>query len=248
MRVCPLLLLLAAFLLRGQVAAAELTVGVTGVDQLPIANGNSESGLYEGFARELLDDFAAKNGHVMHYRPLPILRLYDQFLYKQVLQLKFPDNPLWRTDLRRDLPVAYSQPLLWVSEGLAVLPGNIGRKLETLKVIGAVRGYTPYPYLQAIATQQLKLLETSDLQALVALALNGRVDAIYVNATVLNYYLTQQLKQPHALLLDSTLPLIDTSFHVSSISNPEILRQLDQYLLSERQSVARLRAKYLIED
>lgn len=247
MRFCTLLLL-AALLLRGQAGAAELTVGVAGVNQLPIANGDSDSGLYEGFARELLDDFAVKNGHVMHYRPLPILRLYDLFFHKQVLHLKFPDNPHWRSDLRRDLPVAYSQPLLRVSEGLAVLPGNIGRKLDTLKVIGAVRGYTPVPYLQAIAAQQLKLLETSDLQALVGLALNGRVDGIYVNATVLHYYLTQHLKQPNALLLDSTLPLIETSFHVSSISNPEILRQLDQYLLNERHSVARLRAKYLIED
>lgn len=248
MRASPLALLLATALLGAPLLGAELKVGVTGVNQLPIASGNSETGLYEGFARELLDDFAAKNGHVLAYRPLPILRLYEQFLHKQRLHLKFPDNPHWRSDLRRDLPVVYSQPLLRVTEGLAVLPARLGRSLASLKVIGAVRGYTLGPYQAAIEAGRLTLLETSDLQALVALALNRRVDGIYVNTTVLNYYLKQQLHQPDALLLDRALPYVETDFHVSSINTPEVVKQLDAYLLREQQSVARLRAKYLISN
>lgn len=51
--------------------AAVLEVGVQGIDQLPIALGDPHTGHYEGFARELLDDFAVRHGHQLHYRPLP---------------------------------------------------------------------------------------------------------------------------------------------------------------------------------
>jgi len=230
-----------------QVDAAVLEVGVQGIDQLPIALGDPHTGHFEGFARELLDDFAAHQGHQLHYHPLPVLRLYDRFLHKQTLHLKFPDNPNWRTDLRGELPVVYSQPLLRVSEGLAVLPQHLGRPLETIKVIGSVRGFTPVPYLEAIRSQHIQLLETSDLSALVALVLNKRVDAIYINHTVLKHYLSQ-LDQPGSLLLDRSLPHLEADFHVSALGAADIIHQLNRYLRSERRSVARLRVKYGIAD
>jgi polar amino acid transport system substrate-binding protein len=224
-----------------------LEVGVQGIDQLPIALGDPHSRHYEGFARELLDDFAAHHGHQLHYHPLPILRLYDKFLYKQTLHLKFPDNPNWRTDLRGTLPIVYSQPLLRVNEGLAVLPQRLGRPLEEIRTIGSVRGFTPVPYLEAILSQRLQLLETSNMSALIALALSERVDAIYVNQTVLRYHLGQQ-GQPDSLLFDRNLPHLEVDFHISTLKAPDIIDQLNRYLNSEHRSLARLRAKYGIDD
>lgn len=226
--------------------AAVLDVGVQGIDQLPIALGDPHTGHFEGFARDLLDDFAAQHNHKFNYRPLPILRLYDRFLYKRTVHLKFPDNPNWRTDLRGQLPVVYSQPLLRVSEGLAVLPHRLGRPLKEIRLIASVRGFTPVPYQEAILLQRLQLLETSSLPALVALVMNRRVDAIYVNQTVLKHYL-RSIGQANSLKLDRSLPHLEADFHVSSIGAPDIIHQLNRYLQSERQSVAWLRAKYGID-
>ncbi|MBV8464789.1 MAG: hypothetical protein JO218_02480, partial [Burkholderiales bacterium] len=56
-------------------SADHLVVGVEATDQFPIYRA-SETESYTGYARELLDSFAAAYGHVLEYRAMPIPRLY----------------------------------------------------------------------------------------------------------------------------------------------------------------------------
>ena len=77
---------LASCVLSSAAWSGEYTIGVEGVDNLPIAKGEGSN--YTGYARELLDAFAAKYGHKCNYSPMPVARLMDEFVVKKSLDFK----------------------------------------------------------------------------------------------------------------------------------------------------------------
>lgn len=127
-------LTLAAVILAGVCATpawpAAFNVGVETTDYMPVYR--IENSNYTGFARELLDVFAAKYGHQFTYVPYPIARLFDEFAVQKTLDFKFPDNPLWQTTIKKNVSVTYSNGILSVEEGLLVLPANKGRPLASI--------------------------------------------------------------------------------------------------------------------
>ncbi|HXA47702.1 MAG TPA: transporter substrate-binding domain-containing protein [Burkholderiaceae bacterium] len=238
----PLLILFAAPAL---LCAAELKIGVETTDQYPIySNVNGE---YRGFARELLDDFAAKYQHTVHYVPLPIVQLHDALLTHHI-GLKFPDNPKWQPERKKNANIAYSASVVSVAEGLSVPSQKMGRPLSTIKSIGAVRGFTPWPYMDAIKAKKITYREFGDFQSLIAAEIKGRVDGMYANNVVANYYLIEILKQPNALVFDFALPNDRSDFYLSSIDHPEIIAQFDEYLIKYKNEISVMRSKYHISD
>ena len=67
-------------------------------------------------------------------------------------------------------------------------------------------------------------------------------------ANAVNYLMNEVLKKPGVLVFDDKLPSAKSEFSLSSISHPEVIKQFDEYLVNERVSVARLKAKYKIVD
>jgi ABC-type amino acid transport substrate-binding protein len=238
------LLLLAITCLPFCVRADNLTVGVEALDQYPIYKG--EPTQYTGFARELLDAFAAKYGHTLQYKPMPVLRLHDELLKTQSIDLKFPDNLEWNGEMRKGLNVSYSKPVLSVTEGLSLKPANKNRGIAAQKTIGTLRGFTPWQYLDAIKAKKIALAEVNSFDALVKMAESGRIDGLFANSIVVNYYLTEQLKQPNLLVFDDTLPYTKTNFHLSSVKQPKVIAQFDEFLDKEKDTVEKLKAKYRI--
>jgi polar amino acid transport system substrate-binding protein len=49
-------------------------------------------GNYAGYARDVLDTFAAQYGHTFSYKPMPVARLWDEYLVQKSVDIKFPDN------------------------------------------------------------------------------------------------------------------------------------------------------------
>lgn len=222
--------------------AENLIVGVEAIDQFPIYRG--EGNEYSGFGRELLDDFATKYKHKLTYSPLPILRLHDELLKSKGVDLKFPDNLEWNPDMRKGVTVAYSKPVLVVTEGLSVLPAHKGRGLDKVKTIGAMRGFTPWQYLDAIKAKKMVFSEVTTFDALVKMAESQRIDGLFANTYVVSYYLKSTRKQPELLVFDDTLPYTQTPFHLSSVKHPKVVAEFDEYLVKEKATVDKLKAKY----
>lgn len=243
-RTSPLLVLLLAVTASFVARADTLVVGVESLDQFPIYKG--EGSQYTGFARELMDDFASKYQHTMHYKALPILRLHDELLKAQTVDLKFPDNLEWNADMRKGVKVAYSKPVLAVTEGLSVQPGNKGKGIAHQKTIGAMRGFTPWQYLDAINAKKMAFTEVNTFDALVKMAESGRIDGLFANSIVVNYFLAEVRKQPNLLVFDETLPYTKTNFHLSSVKHPKVVAQFDEYLVKEKAAVDKLKARYSI--
>ena len=235
---------LVACLLSSHVCSENLTVGVEESDYLPIYKGEGLN--YTGYARELLDDFARKNGHVFTYAVMPVARLFHEFAVRKSLDLKFPDNAHWAPETKQGVSVVYSKGVITVTEGLMVLPANKGKgKIAT---IVTQRGFTPYPYLEQINAKKINVSEANSPAAAISMVAAGRGDAVYLGEIAANYLMNEVLKKPGVLVFDDKLPSAKSEFSLSSISHPEVIKQFDEYLVNERVSVARLKAKYKIVD
>ncbi|WP_445945097.1 hypothetical protein [Shewanella sp.] len=114
-----LLAILITFGLNHSVFAREFVIGVEDIEYYPIYA--KRDGDYAGFARELFDAFGAANGHSFQYKPLPIKRLFSDFLGNK-LDFKFPDSPYWQTDMKADKNVIYSASVLEYIDGVLVPP------------------------------------------------------------------------------------------------------------------------------
>ena len=196
--------------------------------------------------RELLDAFASKNGHKFTYTPLPIARLIDEFAVKKSLDFKFPDNGYWAKEVKKDAKIVYSQPAVSVIEGLMVLPANKGKGVDSIKKLGTVRGFTPWPYMDQIKSNKIVVSEANTPEAVISMCEAGRIDAVYGSVIVSNYIMTDILKKPGILVFDDKLPNTKSDFSLSSIAHPDVIKQFDEFLAKDKDTVAKLKAKYKI--
>lgn len=234
---------LLAGLLSSPTWAGTLTVGVEGHDYMPISNG--EGGNYAGYAREVLDTFAAKYGHTFTYKPMPVSRLWDEYLVKKSIDLKFPDNGYWNSDAKKGINISYSKGVVSVTEGLLVVPANKG-KVASVSKIATLRGFTPFPYLDQIKSGKVAVTEVNAAEAAINMATAGRVDGVYLGTLAANYIMSERMKAPGVLVYDDKLPNSANDFTLSSFSHPEVVKQMDEFLLKEKDTVTKLKAKHKI--
>lgn len=235
------------FALLGMVAAASCqaqtyVVGVEQTDYFPVYA--YRGGQYTGYFRDLLDAFGKKHGYQFQYTALPIKRLFADFLTKDSLDFKFPDNPVWQAPMKEGIAVSYSKPAFESTEGGMVLPENKGKTLAAVKTLGTIRGFTPWPYQDAIAAKTITLEESDDIGSLVQKALVKRLDAVFLCEAIANYYVAEVLKKPGALVIDPDLPSNPVAFLLSSRKHPQVVEQFSQFLETEKALIAELRAKH----
>ncbi|MBK6907275.1 MAG: transporter substrate-binding domain-containing protein [Rhodocyclaceae bacterium] len=233
-------------LLSAPALALDLTVGVESSDYLPISKG--DSGTYVGYARDVLDAFAAKYGHKFTYKAMPVARLYDEFLVQKSVDLKFPDNPIWAQNLKQGATISYSKGLVTVTEGLMVTPANKGKGLAAVGKISTLRGFTPWPYMDQIKTKKISVSEVNSAEAAIKMVEGGRVDGVYLGTLATTYIMNEVLKQPGMLVFDDKLPNSKNDFTISSIAHPNVIKQMDEFLVTEKDTVAKIKSKYKISD
>jgi ABC-type amino acid transport substrate-binding protein len=236
---------LLATLASASVWSGNFTVGVEATEYLPISKG--DGGSYSGYARDLLDAFAAKSGHTFTYKPLPVVRLFDEFVVQKSVDLKFPDNPYWAADAKKGVNIAYSKGLIAVTEGLMVLPANKG-KLANVSKMATLRGFTPFPYLDQIKSKKIALTEVSTADAAISMGEAGRVEGVYLGVLAANYTMAEVMKKPGILVFDDKLPNSTNEFSLSSIGHPELIKQMDDFLVKEKDAVSKLKAKHKIPE
>jgi ABC-type amino acid transport substrate-binding protein len=228
----------------GLAAKDALIVGVENQYYLPVYA--YEKGVYQGFARELLDTFAQDQGYRIEYRALPVPRLYASFIAGQV-DFKFPDNPRWKQDQRVGKQIVYSEPVLSFVDGVSLPPNKRKMPLDGIKRLGTVGGFTPWAWIDRIESGKTQLSENSSLEALVRQTLAGRVDGAYASVAVINYQLDHVLKQPGALVFDPSLPNSRDSYYLSSIKRPKVVLEFNAWMRENQDRIAALKTKHAVE-
>ncbi|MBD9426725.1 transporter substrate-binding domain-containing protein [Pseudomonas sp. PDM15] len=218
--------------------APEYRVGVEAVDYYPIYSAVPPDNHYRGYARELLDLFAARENLRLTYVALPVRRLLHAYRAGQV-DLVFPDNPRWET---KDKPagIRYSQPVLQFQDAMLVLPKRLGQPRASFRKLGFVRGFTPWKFQDDIAAGRVSIHESPNPEGLIRMTLAGYIDA----ANMARFHL-KRLGRPDSLMVEPILlPLRDSYYHLSSIRHPELIQRFDAFLLREQQAVKALKDKY----
>ncbi len=237
--------LLLAVLAAPAVAAPAFSVGVEEQPYYPYYT--QADGQYAGYARELLDAFAASRGYRFTYVGLPVKRLYSSFLAGK-LDFKFPANPLWAQELKQGLTIHYSDAAAPYIDGLLVPPARLGQGLEQIRVIGTPRGFSLPPYRQAIASGQLVLQEVGRVESLLKMAQRGRIDAVYMNPLVLRDSLKRYGLPEDLLVFDPALPHVRDAFYLASIRYPQVILEFNAFLHEQAGRVRALQEKYGIHD
>lgn len=232
-------------LLLGQQSARsdDFTVGVEAINFYPIYDGTAVQ--YRGYGRDVLDRFASKYGHRFQYVALPVRRLYRNFFTTDELDFKFPDNPLWQRDMRKDSVITYSDTVYQAVEGLFVLPANRDKSLAQLAAIATVRGFDAWPYKTEIAKGVIQLQFANTQESLLALARHGRVGGIFYEESALNWYQhMNNVPDGDKLVLNERMPHYRPQFFLSTRTQPQVIVQFNQFLQDEAAFLQRLKNQY----
>lgn len=241
----PYIALLALALSAPAMAEPTYVVGVEEAQFLPHYSVD-EKGNYQGFARELLDSFAASSGVRLTLRVMPADALLPALLAGEI-DAKYPDSPEWSTQAKAEFGLHYSQPVVNYVDGVMVVPRRVGLGVDQLRRLAVVDGWTPEGYEDRIGANQLSLVSSKGLARMVRQALLKDTDGAYYNVVVAAYYLNNVRAKPGALVFDAGLPHTRGSFHLSSVGHPELIQRFDRFLLDRQTEVAALKAKHQVE-
>ncbi|MCJ2165614.1 hypothetical protein [Pseudodesulfovibrio sp. S3] len=233
---CALLLLITPAL-----AGQRLTVGVECLDYPPY--GSIQNGEYRGYARDLLDAFAIEYGYDLVYDPLPVKRLYQDFLVTRILDLKFPDSKDWHPGKRKGLAITYSDPVCEYTDGIHVKPENLGRGVKGIRVLGIIAGFKPWLLKPIMNPKDLTVSENASISGLLGKALIDRVDAVYANEEAVRHLLAA-MGLKGRLVMDPALPHKTDVYHLSTINRPEVLREFNEFMKTHRELVDSIKKKH----
>lgn len=221
----------------------KFIVGVEQIDYLPFYGNENDK--YTGYAREFFDAFAKEKGYILHYKILPVKRLYLEF-FENTIDFKFPDSPFWQQEAKKDQKIHYSNPVCEYIDGLMIHKDNLAMTAERLSVIGTVRGFTAWDYLDMISSGRLQLNENNSLQGLLQQIEMKRIDGGYVNIAVAEKACKDSGSEGNLVFADK-LPHTRGAYLCSTIKYPEIIAELNSFIESRQDIINELLVKYKIE-
>lgn len=223
------------------IQAGEYTIGVEDLDYMPYYS--VENNTYTGFARELLDAFAEKNGHTFIYKPASVNRLFQLLISKKV-DFKFPDNPYWQSELKKGKNVIYSDSVVKTVEGVMLLPENKGKGTGAIKKLGTVMGFTPWPYKGMIDSGEMALAENANFDSLLKQVSMKRIDGAYINPVVASYRFKNSSDTSGKLEFDDSLPVAKNDYYLSTVKHSDVVDAFNRFLAENKAMVKKLKEKY----
>nr|WP_229748111.1 transporter substrate-binding domain-containing protein [Lacimicrobium alkaliphilum] len=225
------------------VTKPKLTIGVQAINHYP--HYDITSGTLRGFAGDLFRLFAEANQIELEFVPLPVKRLSRE-IHRSV-DFVYPDNPKWQALREGDDGRHYSQPVV-LNRGVAlVLPAAQTIRLEQVKSVSIVRGFTPTKWMALQSQHNYQFVEVQNTRVAAMMALKGRVDAAEVEYHVAMHHLTE-LGLENMLVVAEHLPQSSVWYHVSTLEALEMLAEFDLFLVEQNLTIERLAEKYQLND
>lgn len=242
-------ILLTSLLFSTALFAQKYTVGVQNFEEY-MPYSQVIDGQYQGFNREVLDAFAKDSGIEFEYKPLPIKRLYKEFLEERV-DFKYPDSKYWSAQQKEGTAITYSEPVVHYIDGVIVLNSNKGRGIDQFKKLATISGFTPFAWLKHIKEGKVKVHENPNYLGLLRQIVRERADGAYTNIAVSKYYILKAnigASDSSALVFDESLPHTKSTRHMSSIRHPEIIEKFNAWLSEKAALVNKLKQKHKVEE
>jgi polar amino acid transport system substrate-binding protein len=224
-------------------ALTTYTVGVEDIDYSPIYSSTIGPRNFEGFTRDVLDRFAKSENIEFRYIPLPIKRFINVYEAGK-LDFAFPDNPHWDKDIKIKKNINFSSPIIVFQDAIFVKPERLGKGADHLKVLGTLLGFSVWKFKEKVNSGKLTLASATTPEGLIKMGILGRVDGVNLAKPVVFYYL-KQMDKPNALVMDpQLLPIKNSTYHISSIKYPQVIKKLDLFLRKDAVYINKLKTKY----
>ena len=229
-----------------------LIIGVDDADHYPEysfkGSDTSRARDDHGAAWEILAAFAQDAQIKIEFRALPSHKL-DEDLRNGKIDFKFPDHPDTHLDVSTADSRVYSMTVLEAIEGLMVAPENKGKSREQIKTIATPAGTTAWNYLDDVKNGKIEILEFPSVPGAIAAVLSGKAYALYVNIAMGRHHWSQSPAAATSpkLVFDRELPFLRTSYQLSTIKNPDLIKKLDIFLASHASELAKINGKFGLE-
>ncbi|WP_413575809.1 substrate-binding periplasmic protein [Bdellovibrio sp. HCB290] len=221
-------------------------IGVGEYDYLP--HTGFIDGKFTGFGAAVLNAFAQSKGYLFEYKSVPVPRMFKVFLDDKSVDFMYPNNSYWAAERQKARNVSFSSPVVAYVDGVLVKEENIKIKLNELKTMGVLIGFDPIQYADLIKDGKIRAHENGEVVGLLKMVLNNRVQGIYLNPLVANYYLKTVIENDQPIYLARGLPFIKSHYSLSTINYPEILKEFNLFLKKEYSTVLKLQKQYGVED
>ncbi len=231
-----------AVLLAGAARAEKLVIGFEDINLYPYGKP-SETQVYVGYLRTILDAFAADRGHELEFAVIPLKRLFLEFGSGDV-DMFIPDNPAWSQEYKKGVDVSYSDAVAVVLDGFAVLPGREREPMNEQEIhIGVILGVTVEPLFEDRQRQRIVFDRASRFESVFRALLLGRVDAVHCNLAVAGHVLSTLGRTPDSVAWNASLPRFKSYFHVSS-TRGELIAELNAWLRAHQDELSALKQEY----
>jgi polar amino acid transport system substrate-binding protein len=238
------LALLAACMMTDAAAAAGRTyrVGVQAGDYYPIMAAKPPELRFEGYARDVLDLFAASENIQFQYVALPARRTFNEF-WSDRLDFAFPDNPRWSVDDKKGLSISYTKPVVTFQDAIYVVAAH-GNDRNGMKSLGMLLGWTPWKFEAEIAAGKLQVHTAPSPESLLKMTMAGRIDGANLAEQVANYHLKREGLVGALVPNRRLMPIADSHYYLSSIRYPELIESFNQFLERDKTKLQKLRLHY----
>ncbi len=228
--------------------AGEKTFVIGVEDNLYFPHYTYQDGEYNGIGREILDAFFTEKNYKYKFKALPVARLFQSFLDGSV-DFKYPDNAFWSVGDKQGKGVIYSNPVMPSTDGVMVLPENLGKKTASqIRILGTIRGFTAPQWMGRVERGEMILAENDSSNLLVKQVFAKRIEGAYGNIDVMRFILRNEYSDGTALVFDPSLPHTRDYYYMSSIKYPEVIDEFDAWLKENDKFISNLKLEYKIAD
>lgn len=204
---------------------------------------NFQSETDKGLIWAVLQEFSKFSGHQFTYRPMPVLRLQRE-LDKGTIDLVYPDNPLFNNEQTYAKGKYYSDTIVHTLGGTMVKPSTVSKNIDTIKSLGIPFGFTPQlGWKNLIDSKQISLTFAITPLAVLQLLAIDRVDAVEVDYFVSRYQI-QNIPKFKQFKFNLELPHSIVEFKLSTIKQPRLIDEINDFIRSQPKVIKRLKLQY----
>ncbi|MFC3095463.1 hypothetical protein DRW07_08895 [Alteromonas sediminis] len=220
------------------------TVGAQDIAYLPHYDFDNE--VERGAIWRLLELYAADRQIEFEYVALPIKRLHKALLAGSI-DFVFPDNPKWFNQQFKGVKKHYSNAFYEVLGASFVHTSDYNLRIDDVERLSVPSGFSPVFWQSRIDRGDIMLLETTDAVAALRLVVSKRAQV-----TDLEYSVVEWHKKNHPdftdIRMSPFLPHDVVAFHLTTVHFPELLADLDAFLLENATLLKQLKQQYGIID
>ncbi len=218
--------------------AKTYSVGVEAVNLYPYYDFSSDKP--RGYLVDLIRKFSNEQKFKIKFEAMPVDKLWAAYINQEV-DFRLPDNLLWQRDMKSEVSITYSVPLVYFKDGIISLPAY---KDKPITKLGVIKGFTPWGWESEIDSGRIKKIEANNLSSLIEGLYERRFNGVYYNVGAFLKLTEEAGHAPGSAVFRDNLHKTRSLYMFSSIKHGKLVKAFNQFLRSNSAWVQRRKDHY----